>query len=790
MIQDLRYAVRTLRRSPGFTIVALLTLSLGIGATSAIFTVVYSVLLRPLPFHDPARLYVVAGARPDGSINTRITSIPDPDFLAYQTGAHTLENVAAFTGGRMTMLGAGEPVGVLARSVTSSFWPTLGVQPSLGRVFRTDERNTVVLSDRFWRSRFNADRAALGKTVQLDGANFTIAGVMPPGFDFPAGSDLWIPAAPDPGNHHMVSLQVIGRTKPGVAPAQADAELSAISSRFDWGGPRTARLISLHESIVGNVRKSLQIFLGAVGFLLLIACVNVANLVVARGARRTEEFATRAALGAGRFRLIRQLVTENVLLSLAGGTSGLLVAVWGETVLVSVAPPKLIPRLPEVSIDVWVLAFTVLVSLATGVLCGLAPALQISRTDLNDSMKRAAARPAGARVRGMLVTAEIAMAMVLLAGAGLLIRSFVRLRSVPTGFESQNVLTMSVTLSPDVYRTAQQLKTFHAEMLSRIAPLPGVVAVGAINWLPFSGMRVGGDYYAGSPPGTAVHFSVTKPGVSMDYFRAMGIRLLRGRFFTAQDDEHSPGVAIIGQSTANRSWPGQDPIGRHITLEDHPQPEDWLTVVGVVDDVKQDTLAAQSPPAVYQPVSQVKRSFFLANMNYVVRTKGDYRKLEPLLRDRLHELDPNQPIQTVAPMEELLNLSTAEPQFQSRVLGAFAAVSLLLAIVGIYGVMAYAVAGRTREIGIRMALGATTRDVRLLVLSRSAGLIAAGLVLGLAGALATTRVLRDLLFELAPTDPLTLATVATLLAAVALAAAYVPARSATRVDPVTALRYE
>jgi putative ABC transport system permease protein len=784
MSQDLRYAIRTLWKSPGFTIVALLTLALGIGATSAIFTIVNSVLLRPLPFQDPTRLYLIT---PTG----RFGGIPDPDFLTYQTQAGTLEQIAGFAGGRMTMLGAGEPISISTKLVTSSFWPTLGVQPSLGRVFRADERNGLVLSDHLWRSHFNADPSVLGKTVQLDGESFTIVGVMSGGFNFPAGAELWMPFAPDPANHHNASLQVIGRLRPGATPHQADAELAAISTRFDWGPrPRSVRLISLHESIVGNVKKSLAVFLGAVGFLLLIACVNVANLLVARGARRTEEFATRAALGATRWRLVRQLVTESLLLSVAGGVAGLLIAAWGESALISIAPAGLLPRLPEVRIDAWVLGFTTVVSLITGVLFGLLPAMQISRSELNESIKRSATRLSGANVRGALVIAEIALALVLLAGAGLLIRSFVRLRSVPTGFESQNVLSMAVTLSPDVYRTQQQLRAFHSELLSRIVPLPGVVAVGAVNWLPFGGNLIRGDAYAENRPDSTTHFSVTKPGVSEDYFRAMGIHLLRGRFFTAQDIEHSPSVAIIGQAAANTGWPGQDPIGKRITLEDNPKPEDWLTVVGIVDDVKQQKLAEKAPPAVYQPLTQVKRAFFLGNINYVVRTNGDERKLAALLRARLREIDPNQPIQTIATMDDLLNTSIAEPQFQIRIMGTFAAVSLLLAMVGIYGVMAYAVAGRTREIGIRVALGATGRDVLRHILSRSVMLIAAGLALGFAGTLATTRVLRDFLFEVTPTDPITLSAVVALLATVALAAAYLPARAAMKVDPVTALRHE
>jgi putative ABC transport system permease protein len=525
--------------------------------------------------------------------------------------------------------------------------------------------------------------------------------------------------------------------------------------------------------------------MGAVGFLLLIACVNVANLLIARGAGRAREFATRTALGASRWRIVRQLVTESVLLSLGGGAIGFLFGLWGETALTALAPASVLPRFAEIRVDAWVFAFTVATSVITGIIFGLFPAIQISRRDVHQSMKPAP----DSRLRSVLVTAEIALAVIVLTGAGLLIRSFVLLRSVPTGFESQKVLEMHVVFATDVYRTPQQLRDFHSALLAKIGRLPGIEAAGAANWLPFTNI-VSGDFYAEGQPENVGHFDVVKPGVSEDYFRAMGIHLLRGRFFDARDDARALPVAIVSKSVADRAWPGADPIGRRVTLEDHPAPDDWLTVIGIVDNVNQSNLREPRPPAVYQPLAQVKRYVFLSNLNYIVRTHADPRAVAALLRGTIRDLDPNQPIERIASMDDLLDLSVAEPRFQSTVLGAFAGFSLLLAAIGIYGMMAYSVAVRRREIGIRVALGATPADVRALILSRSAALASIGVAIGIAGALALTRVLKSLLFEIKPTDPATLISVVALLAAAGIAAAWIPARGAARVDPAIALRHE
>jgi putative ABC transport system permease protein len=783
---DLRYAIRGLRAAPGFTLVALATLALGIGATSAIFTVVNAVLLRPLPFREPSRLVTIS--------SLPFVSMPDSEYAAYRAQNRTFEEIAGMKGTVAAMLGAGEPANVRGRSVSASFWNTLGVAPLIGRVFGESETDAVVLSHALWAKQFQSRQDALGKVVQLNGKPFRVTGVMPAEFSFTtnpmAEPELWTPMELELKGQHNISLQAIGRLRPGATMQQAANDLSAL--RRQMGGRFSQRAIavaSLEEAIVGKTRKSLWVLLGAVGMLLLIACVNVANLLVARGARREQEFATRAALGASRWRLVRQTLVESITLSFAGGALGLLVALWGQSALAAAGGVYRLPRLAEVHIDSWVLGFTILLTIITGVLFGLAPAAQSSKVNLGDAIRRASARSGGGRVRGALVVVEIALAMVLLAGAGLLIRSFVRLRSVPTGFEAQSVLAMSVDLPSNAYSDTAKMRAFHDGMMERLASLPGVTAHAAVNWLPFGGMGIAGDFYTPDDPKKS-RGGVLKPSVTPDYFRAIGIRVLEGRAFNDRDVAGAEPVAIVGARVASLLWPGQNAIGQRVSLNDNSRPEDWLTVVGVVDDVKQEQLSKEAVHAIYVPLAQTKNTFFLSMMSYIVRTDGDPRLAPSLMRQQLKAVDPNQPIRQIATMNQLISDSTAEPRFQSRMLGAFAGAALLLAMVGIYGVMAFAVAARTREIGVRIALGAAPGDVFRLVLGRSALLVGVGLILGLGGAFAATRVLRDFLFEVTPTDPMVFAAGSALLALVAFAAAYLPARSATRVDPMIALRQE
>ncbi|HEY6390251.1 MAG TPA: ABC transporter permease [Bryobacteraceae bacterium] len=799
MFQDLRFAFRTWWKSPIFAALAILALALGIGVNSAIFSVVNAVVLQPLPFPQSGRLCVIYSSRPGPFVG--YGWIFDPDFLQIQRQNTTFENVAAFNGGLTSWTGIGEPTPIAGQMVTDDFFSVLGVKASLGRTFLPEDlkENTkvVVLSDHLWRARFGSDRSVIGKTVQLNGTPHTVIGVAPPGFAFPVfpvKADLWARLDMTPKAGLLWQRRVIGRLKPGVSMMQARAEAAALIERFNSQSPRpvkglTGGVASLRELLVWKVRPSLWILFGAVSFILLIACANVANLLLARGAARRQEVAVRASLGASRARLIRQLLTESALLALLGGALGLLVASWTLPALVALVPPAMIPRLDEVNVNGQVLGFTLILSLATSLLFGLAPAIEMSKSRLLEFLKQGDGRfTSGQGLRGLLVVSEIALSLVLLIGAGLMIKSFVRLRSVNPGFNPESVLVMTADLPMTTQQTPQQLNAYHREVLVKMAALPGVIAAGAINWLPFDMPLIRGDYYA---EGNRAHFNVTKSGVTTDYFRAMSIPLLRGRTFEPRDTESPTPVAVIGKSVAKSSWGDEDPIGKRITLEDHPKPNDWLTVVGVVDDVKQQELAEKSPlPIVYQPLSQVTRAGFLLHVAYVVRATGNPSLLAGMMRTRFHEVNREQPIQLIAPLEDLISATTAQPRFYSRMLGSFSALALLLASLGVYGVIAYSVVQRTREIGIRVALGAQSEDIFRSVMSRSAVLVSIGVALGIAGALGATRVLKTLLFEVKPTDLATYASVSTLLVFVALLASYVPARRATTVDPLVALRYE
>jgi putative ABC transport system permease protein len=790
--QDIRFALRTLWKTPAFSAIALLALALGIGANSAIFTVVNSVLLHPLPFPQPEQICQIYTDRFGDSM-----VMDDRSFLEFSKQSSAFDHLSAISGGPSSLTGVGEPVPVHGSAVTAEFWPALGVGATLGRTFqKSDDLGSVaVLSDKLWRTHFNAGRSILGKIVRLDGVPRTIIGVMPPGFAFPADAEVWTPLVVNPQPGAGWSYAVIGRLNAGVSIDQARVETKAIAKRLHPTEPHAAEsagVLSLHESLVGKIRPSLYVLLGAVGFILLIACANVANLLLARGAVRRQEVAVRASLGASRTRLIRQLLTESTLLSVLGGGLGLLLALWGVPILVKLVPLGMIPRLAEVGINGQVLLYTFLLSLATSLIFGIAPAMQLSKARLAESLKQDSRRIAGAHgLRSVLVAAEIALSLVLLIGAGLMIKSFILLRSVNPGFNPESAFVLTVDLPFSDERSAQSLAAYHKEALEKLSSLPGVSSAGAIDWLPFDDALAGGDFYTKADSYPAAHLQVSKPGVTPGYFRAMGIRLLRGRSFDQNDTANSPGVAIVSESVARKAWGSLNPIGKQVTLEDHPKPTDWLTVVGVVNDVKQRNLAEKTPvAAVYQPKTQVIRAGFLFHMAYVVRATGNVAALPGLMRSRFRELDPNQPIQLMAPMGELISATTAEPRFYSRMLGSFSAIALLLASLGIYGVMAYSVAQRTREIGIRVALGAQPSDIFRSVMLNSAFLVLAGVAVGLAGAFGVTRVLQNLLFNVQPTDAVTFGGVSVLLILVALAATYIPARRAASIDPMVALRYE
>ena len=793
LFQDLRHGQRVLRKSPGFATVAILTLALGIGANTAVFTVVNGVLLRSMPFPEADRLFLV-------SLNTGFQQfewqpeVSDRDYLAFRGQEQSFEQVASFSqGSTANLTGAGDPVHIQVAYVTTEFFQTLRTNPAIGRGFAAGEDepgrdNVVVLSNELWKERFGADPEILGKAIRLDGSR-TVIGIMPLGFEFP-GVKVWMPLAIRIDEHNSFMRPVVGRLRSSVTPQQALAELKTFAKHLGPERDRMPLILPLKDLLVANIRPSLLVFAGAVAFVLLIACANVANLFLARATGRFQEMAVRSALGAGRWRLMRQLLVESTLISLAGGAAGILLAFWSVRALMALAPAGKVPRMEMIRIDGWVLTFTFGLSVITGVVFGLVPAFRATRHGARESLGQAARGVIGGRerIRSALTVSEMALALILLMGAGLMLESFLRLRAVNPGFSPHSVMTLTVDLPDSEYHTANQMQAFHTRMLGELSRLPGVLAAGAVNWIPLGETLAEGTFQVeGSkrPPG----FMVDKPCVIPGYFKAMGMPVLRGRDFTESDSATTPGVVIVSQTVARTLWPGQDPIGKRISMEDEPKPEDWLTVVGVVGDVKQQGLAKGSEPAIYQPYLQVSQPFFLNHMTFVVRTALGPGSVASGMRAVLRNVDKNQPI-SIRSMDSLIATTTAEPQFQARLLATFAVVALALTLVGIYGVLAYSVAQRTREIGVRMALGAQSRDVMQMLLRKALVLMSMGIILGGAGAFALTRVLTKFLFEVKPTDVPTFAAVALTLVLSALAACYVPARRAMKVDPMVALRYE
>lgn len=798
LLQDLRYGIRMLLKNPGFSVVAVIALGLGIGANAAIFSVVNTVLLRPVPYADPDRLMVLRENEPPKFPEF---SISPGNFLDWQKQNTFFEKLAAINGTAFILAGEGaEPERLRGARVSAGLFEMLGVNPIHGRTFLEEEdqpghENVVILSSGLWKRRFASDPNAIGQPITLSGISYTIVGVLPPSFGFPdRETDVWAPVAftaRDAQAHGSHFLSVIGRLKPGATVEQARVEMSAIAGRLAEQYPDTnagwgVDVFPMQEYDVRDIRPALLVLLCAVGLVLLIACANVANLLLARATARQKEIAIRTALGASRWRVARQLLTESILLALVGGAVGVLLAQWGIGSLLALAPQEL-PRVKDVTLDARVLGFTLLVTLLTGVIFGLVPALQSSTPNLNETLKEGGRGTTGGhhRIRAGLVITEVALALVLLIGAGLLIRSFYRLQQVDPGFNSSNALAVTVSLPGRKYPQPEQRTAFFTQLIEKVSALPGVVAVGASQSLPIQGDFLLGFTIQGRPPyAPGEDPSTNYYSVSPDYFKSMGIPLLRGRVFTEQDRAGAPRVAIINEEMAKRYFPDEDPIGKRIHVTQGP--EIFREIVGIVGDVKQYGLAQPTTLQTYEPSPQMQFS----TMTLVVRAEGNVAPLGGAIRTQVLAIDKEQPISRIRPLEQVVSESVAKQRFSMLLLGIFAAVALILAAVGLYGVMSYSVTQRTHEIGIRTALGASQTDVLKLVVGQGVMLALAGVGIGLLSAFALTRLMVVLLFGISATDPLTFVAISAVLLLVALAACFVPARRATKVDPTIALRYE
>lgn len=806
LYQDIRYGLRMMFKKPSFTAIAVITLALGIGANTAIFSLISAVLVRPLKYLEPERLVMVWEDETAAGFPRETPAVAN--YADWKAQNQSFEDMAAVEQKTYDLTSDGEPEKLYALGVTNNFFPLLGASPALGRNFTPEEdksgaNKVVIISHGLWQNRFGGERNIIGRNILLDGDQYTVIGVMPQGFQFEVPNiSLWTPIAFTPeqlanrGRHY---LEVVARLKPTVTAAQANADIQAITHRIaatypDDAEGMSAAVVPLHEQLTGNVRRPLMMLVVAVGFVLLIACSNIAGLLLSRAAARKREIAVRVALGASRWRIVRQLLTESVLLGSVGGLLGLLLALWALAFLQQLIPAGM-REMVVLKLDLQVLGFTLLISLLAGLILGLAPALQASKTNLNQSLKEGSGRTGfgvGQRwLRSTFVVLQVALAMVLLVGAGLLIQTLSKLRGQYSELRPEQVLTLQTQLATNRYSEHSKQVAFYDQVLARVKNLPGVISVGYTSSVPLdwkggaNGLSIEGQQ---AEPGVA--WNANHRQVSPDYFQAIGIAIRQGRAFNEQDNEQAMPVAIINETMARQYWPGQNPVGKRFKVGSVDSSAPWLTIVGVAADVRQRGASAPVKAEMYIPYWQGSPYAFFMPRTLVVRSSAAPTGLVPAVRQVVHEIDPYQPLSNIRTMDEVLSRETSQQRLEMILLTAFAALALLLSALGIYGVLSYFVVQHTSEIGVRMALGAQTGDVLRLVLGKGMKLALLGVAIGLVGAFALTRLMESLLFEVKASDPLTFLMIALLLTIVALMACLIPARRATKVDPMVALRYE
>jgi putative ABC transport system permease protein len=809
LIKDLRYAVRSLVKRPGFAAIAVITLALGIGSNTAIFSVVNAVLLRPLPFPEPDRLVMIWE---DASFAGFPRNTPAAaNYADWKTQNQTFADMAAQDSRSMNLTGDAEPERIDASGVTANFFSLLGVRPLLGRTFSAEEdqpqaNKVVVINYRLWQQRYGGERTIVGRDILLNGEKHTVVGVMPASFEFLKSQvGVWVPIAFTPeglASRTRHYLTVVARMKPGVTVDQANSEVRTISARIahdhpDEAGRLSAYVMPLRDQLAGNMRRPLLMLLMAVGFVLLIACANIANLLLSRAASRRREMAVRTALGASRLRIIRQLLIESLLLSVVGSVCGLLLATWSFALLERLIPDGLVTN--KLSLDPRVLIFTAVVALLTAALFGLAPAFQASKIDLNSALKQGGGRSGlnagGNRLRSAMVVAEVALALILLVGAGLLIQTFFKLREQYSGLRPESVLTLRTALARNKYPEASQRIAFYQQVLQRVKALPGVISAGYSTTVPLamkgntSGFSIEGRTIDQMLAG-GLSYDANHRQVSPDFLNTIGIPIRQGRPFAESDNEEAVPVAIINETMARQYWPGQNAIGKRFKLGDPSDDIPWVMIVGIAGDVRQMGIDEPVKAEMYFPYLQSGEYPFNAPRDLAIRTSVDPLSVVAAARNEIHQIDPDQPISNIRTMGEVIGEETASRRLGMTLLTIFAGLALLLATLGIYGVLAYFVVQHTAEIGVRMALGAQRRNILGLVLKKGMTLTLLGVAIGMAGAFALTRLMRSLLYEVSTADPLTYAAIGLLLVIVAFCACYLPARRATRINPLVALTYE